>query len=189
MAQWFLDEHSAQHKKPLSYESVRRNVCNHVEPLLGELKAADVTRADIDRFKRDVSAGKTARVEVLGKRAKSIVRGGPGAANRCLALLSKMFNWAEQRGYRLDGSNPCRHVEKYRERRHERFLSNVELATLAGVMVDCETAWSETEKLRERIAAASAKAASARAPGGRSRRASLTRRRPQRRSTAVGRVA
>jgi integrase len=157
LAQWFLDEHSAQHKKPLSYESDRRNVCNHVEPLLGELKAADVTRADIDRFKRDVSAGKTARVEVLGKRAKSIVRGGPGAANRCLALLSKMFNWAEQRGYRLDGSNPCRHVEKYRERRHERFLSNVELATLAGVMVDCETTWSETEKLRERIAAASAK--------------------------------
>ena len=89
-----------------------------------------------DRFKRDVRDGKTAREEKRGHRAKSIVRGGPGAANRCLALLSKMFNWAEQRGYRSNGSNPCRHIEKYREGRHERFLSDQELATLAGVMAE-----------------------------------------------------
>ena len=52
----------------------------------------------------------------------------PYQANRTLALLSKFFGWAEKHGLRPDGSNPCRHVEKYREGRREQFLSQAELA-------------------------------------------------------------
>ena len=58
----------------------------------------------------------------------------PGAANRCLALLSKMFNLAEAWGLREDGTNPTRHVEKYPERRIERFLSDEELGRLGGAL-------------------------------------------------------
>ena len=58
----------------------------------------------------------------------------PYQANRTLALLSKFFNWAEKHGLRPDGSNPCRHIEKYREGRRERFLSQFELARLGDAL-------------------------------------------------------
>jgi integrase len=41
-------------------------------------------------------------------------------------------------GERRDGSNPCRHVEKYRENRRDRFLSAVELARLGAACERCE---------------------------------------------------
>jgi hypothetical protein len=49
-------------------------------------------------------------------------------------MLSKFFGWAEKHGLRPDGSNPCRHVDKYREGRRERFLSQVELARLGDAL-------------------------------------------------------
>ena len=62
----------------------------------------------------------------------------PYQANRTLALLSKFFNWAEKHGLRPDGSNPCRHVEKYRENRRERFLSQAELGRLGDALREAE---------------------------------------------------
>ena len=53
-------------------------------------------------------------------------------------MLSKFFNWAEKHGLRPDGSNPCRHVEKYREGRRERFLSQVELGRLGDALREAE---------------------------------------------------
>jgi hypothetical protein len=40
-----------------------------------------------------------------------------------LEILSKMFNLAELWGLRPNGSNPRKHIKKYREEKHERFLS------------------------------------------------------------------
>jgi hypothetical protein len=51
-----------------------------------------------------------------------------------LALLSKMFNLAERWGLRVDGTNPCRHVERFPERPRERFLCDDELARLGSVL-------------------------------------------------------
>ena len=62
----------------------------------------------------------------------------PYQANSTLAMLSKFFSWAEKRGLRPDGSNPCRHVEKYREARRERFLSQAELARLGDALGEAE---------------------------------------------------
>lgn len=59
----------------------------------------------------------------------------PYQANRVLALLSKFFNWAEQQGLRPDASNPCQHIEKYRERKRERFLSDDEFTRLGNALV------------------------------------------------------
>lgn len=39
----------------------------------------------------------------------------PYQANRTLGVLSKMFTQAEMWGLRLDGSNPCLHVKRYKE--------------------------------------------------------------------------
>ena len=62
----------------------------------------------------------------------------PYVGNRTLAVLSTLFNWAEERGFRPDGSNPCRHVHKYREGRRERFLSQAEWARLGDALRQAE---------------------------------------------------
>ena len=58
--------------------------------------------------------------------------------NRLIAVLSKFFTWAEQHGLRPDGSNPCRHIEKYRERKRERFLTEEEFTRLGCALDQAE---------------------------------------------------
>ena len=57
--------------------------------------------------------------------------------------MSKMLNLAERWGLRPDGSNPCRHVEKYAERKIERFLSAEELARLGEALLEAERTQTE----------------------------------------------
>ncbi len=62
------------------------------------------------------------------------LRGKPYQANRLLAVLSKVFSWAEKNGLRTEASNPCRHIDRYRERKRQRFLSQPEMARLGGAL-------------------------------------------------------
>jgi hypothetical protein len=64
-------------------------------------RVADVTRQDVARLHH-------AR------------RATPTEANRALAVISTMFNMAERLGECPNGSNPCRHVERFREQPRER---------------------------------------------------------------------
>ncbi len=144
----YLQEHAAQHKKASSASEDKRNIDNHVVPLLGSRRVSEITRSDIDAFKRAVrdgrSAGKAGKGPRSGYRGGAVVSGGPGVANRCLALLSKMFNLAERWGMRPDGSNPVRHVEKYKENRVERYLAEQELDRLAAVLAESEKSRAES---------------------------------------------
>lgn len=139
----YLKDYAEEHKKPSSVRMDRKNIENHVIPLLGREFVTDVIRADIDRFKRAVKDGKTARSRKKEQRGGATVTGGPGVANRCLALVSKMFNLAERWGLRPANSNPCRHVDRYKEGRRERYLSEVELARLADVLNESEKGGAE----------------------------------------------
>lgn len=120
----YLEQHAELKKKPASLRNDRLMVRLHVKPRLGQLSLAAVTRADV-----------TALHHAL--------RDKPTTANRVLALLSKMFNLAERWGLRPDGSNPCRHVERYRETRRERFLSKDELASLGEALDEAERTVTE----------------------------------------------
>jgi integrase len=124
LAERYMAEHARPKKKPRSAKSDESNLNNHVLPALGPKKAAAITRADISRLHHSM-------------------RKTPGAANRVLALLSKMFTLAEKWGLRPDGTNPCRHVERNPERKLERFLSETELARLAEVLVEAERTRTE----------------------------------------------
>ena len=97
------------------------NLANHVVPALGSRKVREVTHAEIVRVHQRI-----------GTRA-------PGAANRVLALLSKMFNLAEKWGLRESGTNPCRRVVKYRERKIERYVAPDEYERLEAVLTAAET--------------------------------------------------
>ena len=87
---------------------------------------------------RDVAGGKTAKGGDKTDRAAGLLRGGEIVANRVKALLSKMFEFAEERKMRPAGSNPCRGVKRYGEHKVERFLSNKELARLGTALVAVE---------------------------------------------------
>jgi integrase len=50
---------------------------------------------------------------------------------------------AEKWGQRPDGSNPCRHVEKFKERKRERYLSASELLRLGDVLAEAERTRTE----------------------------------------------
>ena len=115
----FLADHADAKLKKSTAGEYRRLARLYVSPGLRRKFVADVTRADIARLH-------------LAMKDK------PYQGNRTLALLSKFFNWAEQYGYRADGSNPCRHIGKYREQRHERFLSSQELARLGEALAAAE---------------------------------------------------
>ena len=112
----FIEDYAKQHKKPQSVTTDRSNADNHVVPLLAHLRVKDVTRKDIEAFKLAVSKGaaaKLSKAQARKYRGGNILKGGTGAANRCLALLSKMFNMAEAWGWREENTNPVRLVKKY----------------------------------------------------------------------------
>jgi integrase len=115
----YLFDHAATKKKPSSVRMDRINLNKHILPILGRRRLDTIGRADVVRLHHSM-------------------RDTPGAANRCLALLSKMMSLAERWGERPDGSNPCRHVEKYREHKRDRFLSADELARLGAACLRCE---------------------------------------------------
>lgn len=78
---------------------------HHVVPLLGRKRVTEVGAGDIERFVRDVAAGKTAKDEKTGPHARVIVRGGDGAARKVVRDLSAVFSFAHRRG--IIPANPC----------------------------------------------------------------------------------
>ena len=115
----FMAEHVKPKLKPSTADGYQRVAKLYVLPSLGRRPIGEVTRQDIARLHHEM-------------RAK------PYQANSTLAMLSKFFVWAEKHGLRPDGSNPCRHVDKYRESRRERFLSQAELARLGDALREAE---------------------------------------------------
>jgi integrase len=115
LAARFLSEHVATKTKQRTGIEYRRLIDKVILPAIGNQRVRDVKRADIARLHH-------AR------------RAAPYEANRMLAVLSKMFSLAEKWGERADGSNPCRHVEKYGERKRERMLSAEEFSRLGDAL-------------------------------------------------------
>jgi Arm DNA-binding domain len=115
LAERFLAEHVEAKRKASTALGYRRLLDRVILPAL----AMDAIRHDIAKLHHGL-------------------RETPYQANRLLAVLSKMFNLAERWGLRPDGSNPCRHVEKFGERKRERMLSPDELARLGDALAACD---------------------------------------------------
>ncbi len=115
----FMTEHVKSKRKASTAREYQRIAKLYVMPRLGRRPISDIKRQDIAKLHHELASK-------------------PYQANRTLALLSKFFNWAEKHGLRPDGSNPCRHIEKYRESRRERFLSEAELARLGDALREAE---------------------------------------------------
>lgn len=120
LAERYMREHARPRKKAFSVENDDRVWRKHLLPRLGKKKVADVTRADVFQLHSEMGL-KT-----------------PIQANRTIALLSKAFNLCEIWGWRPDGSNPVRHVPRFKENKRERFLSEAELLRLAEALNEVE---------------------------------------------------
>jgi hypothetical protein len=84
----YLEEYAHPHKKPSACSQDRRNLQNHVIPLIGCVKVSEVKRQDVARVMREVAAGKTAKDEKTKRQGRRIVRGGEIVANRVLSAGS-----------------------------------------------------------------------------------------------------
>jgi integrase len=118
-AERYLAKHARIHKKASSLANNERLLAKRILPVLGRRKLNDVSREDVARLHEEL-------------------RSTPYQANRLLALLSKMFNLAEEWELRPEGSNPCRRIRKFGERKRQRFLGPNELARLGVVIEDEE---------------------------------------------------
>jgi integrase len=96
-----------------SYESILKV---HIVPALGTRLVRDLAYEDM---------------KTLYNRVR---QEAPVKANRMLAVLSRLFNIAEREGLRTDGSNPCRKVERAREKARDVVYSTVNLAALESAL-------------------------------------------------------
>ena len=103
--------------KATSAASYKSSLRNNILPALGKLRVDLLTSEHAARLHHSL-------------------RDKPYAANRTLAILSKMMSYAERKKYRPSGSNPISGLERYREERRERFLTTEELTRLGGALSD-----------------------------------------------------
>jgi integrase len=83
----------------------------HILPYFGQKRLDEISSKDIRDFLDSLAHIST-------------------TANRCFALLSMAFKKAEDWEYLLPRSNPCTGVNKYKENKKQRFLSDAELKRL-----------------------------------------------------------
>ncbi|MEH6477683.1 MAG: tyrosine-type recombinase/integrase [Sneathiella sp.] len=122
----FMSDYVPSHCGERTAKEYRRAVDLFIKPAFGLVKVEDIQRshiADLHHKHREIHY----------------------QANRTLGVLSVMFNQAEVWGFRPDGSNPCRHVKKYKEEKRERFLSAEELARLGQTLIDLEAEGVESQ--------------------------------------------
>lgn len=118
----FMAEHGT-HLKPTSRDKYEILLRLHILPAVGHVGVADFKRADVMKLHAH-----------LAKKAST--------ANYCVAILSKLMSWCEERGLRPEQTNPCFRVKKFRETKRQRYLSQEEMARL-GEVLDEVSAQSE----------------------------------------------
>lgn len=115
MAERYLNDYAPTRKKNRSIAEDRRNLRVHVLPAIGAARLSDISRIDLVRF-------------------MASLKHKPVVANRCIALISHILNVAEKWGLKLDQSNPCRGLDRYREAAREIQLNSAELTRLGQVL-------------------------------------------------------
>ena len=122
----FLNQYVPVRCKPSTQAEYRRSVELFLDPFFAKQRVRSVATADV--------------AELHGSLSHI-----PYQANRTLGVLSKMMNLAETWGMRDKHSNPCEDIERYPERKRERFLSPKELRSLGQALTDAEVSETETK--------------------------------------------
>jgi integrase len=117
-------------------EFIDGHVNVHCKPKTRVPYVAVLTRLRIEHGSLKAEALKWAQVAAM----HTSMAETPFVANRFLAVTSKMFSWAEERGFIPEGHvNPTGKIQRYREEPRERFLTAAELAKLGAALEKAET--------------------------------------------------
>jgi integrase len=116
----FLDHHVKAKRKARTADEYKRILTVHVVPALGSKRIVDLRRADVAKLHSKLSES-------------------PYQANRAVALVSAVWNWAARRDEVSFAENPARAVERFAEKGRERFLTSEELARLGETLREGES--------------------------------------------------
>lgn len=111
------DQFKAEHlprKRAGTQDEYQRLLRIHILPALGKKRVAELRHSDIESLHQKVAAT------------------GPYAANRAIAVLSKMLSLSIKWEMRTD--NPARGVERAPEQKRERYMTPAEIARLGEVL-------------------------------------------------------
>ena len=120
----YIDRHAKIKKKITTMIEDQRLIRLQIIPNFGRIKVTDLTRAMLVKHH-----------EVLYKT--------PYMANRFLALMSKMMNLAEKWEFRALNSNPCKHIDRYKEKPREVYLTLDQLERVGLAMKQLKAIESE----------------------------------------------
>ena len=107
----FIKEHVKIRLKPSTQQNYISVLNTYVLPVLGHKRITDITLADLSALHTSLSKK-------------------PSQANRSVLVMSKLLNLSEQWGLRTMGSNPCRHIQLFKDKKRNRFLDKLELKRL-----------------------------------------------------------
>lgn len=111
----FVEEHLIR-RRPGTVRAYKTLLDKHVRRHFGKhVKVADVAFTDIDALHRKITA-----------------TGAPYAANRAMAVLSKMFSLAVS--WNMRGDNPTKGIERNYEAKRKRYLDGPELGRLTKAL-------------------------------------------------------
>ena len=115
----YLQQHANIKKKLSSVIEDKRLMRLHIIPNFGNVCLKEITRAMITKHHQSMYQT-------------------PHGANRFLSLMSKMMNLAERWEYRPLNSNPCRHIERYKEEGRQIYLSMEQIEKIGHVIKQME---------------------------------------------------
>lgn len=104
-------------KRPNTIHNYKGMIKKHLRPHFGKfIKVADVEFADVDKLHQAVTAD------------------SPYAANRCVALLSRIFSMAIK--WKMRSDNPAKSIERNPESKRKRYLAGDELVRLTQALAE-----------------------------------------------------
>ena len=116
----FMRLHVGSKRKKRTHEEYERLLRVHILPALGTRRVLDIKRTDIARL-------------------HAALADHPYAANRALALISSIWNWAARREEVPFAGNPAKGIERNPEHGRERFLTSKEFSRLGEALRAAET--------------------------------------------------
>ena len=127
---------TSHHIKASTLQADIRCIECHIKPLIGKRIVKSLEATDIERFKVDVSSGKTAKPRRTSGRGGH-AQGEPSIASRTVSRLGTILSFAKR--HKIIEENPAIGVKKFSDVKRTRFLSIEEIERLGRVIHESDT--------------------------------------------------
>lgn len=118
----YIEEYAKSHKR--SWKEDQRRINKHIKPKLGKRRIDAIRRADVMNLHG--SLGKDHKYE----------------ANRVLALVSVIFEYARKQGHIDEAAvNPARGIDKFKEQKRDRWIKPEEMPKLIEAIGKCSNVY------------------------------------------------